>query len=118
MFKFKNLVPLLAFSIFSIGVYIFFKLGSNTTEFANSPVLHQPQQPPKSEPATEVQPASTGQDPFKKFLDEKSINPSASVKPENGKAIPTQAGKDPFKEFLEKQKQNAKDQVASPFGKN
>ena len=72
----------------------------------------------KSEPTTEVQPASTGQDPFKKFLDEKSINPSSSVRPENAKAIPTQVGKDPFKDFLDKQKQNSKDQVVSPFGKN
>lgn len=118
MFKFKNLVPLLAFSIFSIGVYIFFKLGSSTTEFANSPVLQQPQQQPKSETTTEVQTAPTGQDPFKKFLDEKPNNPSSSVRPKNAKDIPIQAGKDPFKEFLEKQKQNSKDQVVSPFGKN
>lgn len=72
----------------------------------------------RSQTTTEAQPAPTGQDPFKKFLDEKSNNPSSSVKPDNAKAIPTQAGKDPFKEFLEKQKQNAKDQVVSPFGKN
>jgi hypothetical protein len=72
----------------------------------------------KSEPTTEVQPAPTGQDPFKKFLDEKPNNPSSLVKPENAKVLPTQAGKDPFKEFLEKQKQTSKDQVVSPFGKN
>ncbi len=118
MFKFKNLALLLAFSIFSIGVYIFFKLDSGTTELANRPVLPQLNQQPNSEPTAEVQPAPTGQDPFKKFLDEKPNNPSSLVKPENAKATPTQAGKDPFKEFLDKQKQNSKDQVVSPFGKN
>ena len=72
----------------------------------------------RSQTTTEAQPAPTGQDPFKKFLDEKSNNPSSSVKPDNAKAIPTQAGKDPFKEFLEKQKQTTIDQVVSPFGRN
>jgi hypothetical protein len=72
----------------------------------------------KSEPPAEVQSTSNGQDPFKKFLDEKPINPSSSVKPENSKTIPIQAGKDPFKEFLDKKKQTSKDQVVSPFGKN
>jgi hypothetical protein len=73
----------------------------------------------KLEPTTEVQPAATGQDPFKKFLDEKkSNNLNSSVKPDNSQAIPVQTGKDPFKEFLDKQKQNSKDQVVSPFGKN
>ena len=118
MFKFKNLVLLLALSIFSIGVYIFFKLGSSTTEFANRPLLPQLHQQPNSEPTAEVQPTPTGQDPFKKFLDQKPNNPSSSVKPVDVQVMPTQAGKDPFKEFLEKQKQNSKDQVVSPFGKN
>jgi len=72
----------------------------------------------QSEPTTEVQPTTVGQYPFQKFLDERSKNPSSSVKPENAKAMPTQAGVDPFKEFLEKQTQNSKDQVVSPFGKN
>jgi len=58
------------------------------------------------------------QDPFKKFLDEKSNNSSTSVKLENAQPIPVQKDKDPFKEFLDKQKQNSKDQVVSPFGKN
>jgi hypothetical protein len=72
----------------------------------------------RSEPTTEVKAAPSSQDPFKKFLDEKSSNPSSSVKPIDVQVMPTQAGKDPFKEFLEKQKQNSKDQVVSPFGKN
>ena len=72
----------------------------------------------KSEPTTDVQPTTAGQDPFKKFLDERSKNPISSVKPENTKTMPTQAGVDPFKDFLEKQKQNSKDHVVSPFGKN
>ena len=72
----------------------------------------------RSQTTTEVQPAPTGQDPFKKFLDEKSNNPNSSINPINSQSIPTQAGKDPFKEYLDKQKQNSKDQVVSPFGKN
>lgn len=72
----------------------------------------------RSQTTTEAQPDPTGQDPFKKFLDEKSNNPNSSINPINSQSIPTQAGKDPFKEFLDKQKQNSKDQVVSPFGKN
>ncbi len=72
----------------------------------------------KSEPTTEVQPAPTGQDPFKKFLDEKAGNANLAAKSDSSQALPIQPGNDPFKEFLEKQKQNSKDQVVSPFGKN
>jgi hypothetical protein len=72
----------------------------------------------KSEPKAEVQTAHPVEDPFKKFLDQKSINQNSSVKSDNGQAIPVQTGKDPFKEFLDKQKQTSKDQVVSPFGKN
>lgn len=72
----------------------------------------------KSEPNAEVQPTLTGQDPFKKFLDEKAGNAKLAAKSDSTQSLPTQAGKDPFKEFLEKQKQNSKDQVVSPFGKN
>jgi len=70
------------------------------------------------ENTAEVQTAHPVEDPFKKFLDQKSINQNSSVKSDNGQAIPVQTGKDPFKEFLDKQKQNSKDQVVSPFGKN
>ena len=72
----------------------------------------------RSQTTTEAQPAPTGQDPFKKFLDQKPNYPSSSLKPVDVQVMPTQAGKDPFKEFLDKQKQNSKDQVVSPFGKN
>ena len=104
----------------AIGLFSIFSGDSNNTAGKFSPDAPQPQQQTKSEPTAEVQPAPAfaGQDPFKKFLDEKPNNPSSSVKPENAKDIPIQTGKDPFKEFLEKQKQNSKDQVVSPFGKN
>ena len=117
MSKIKNLVVLFAIIAAAIGLFSIFSGDSNNTEVKFSPDAPQPQQQTKSKPTTEVQPAPSGQDPFKKFLDEKSNNSSSSVKPENAKATPTQAGKDPFKEFLE-QKQNSKDQVVSPFGKN
>lgn len=101
-----------------IGSYMYAAHGSKSPSTTSSVEVPQSQQQTKSEIPTEVQSASTGQDPFKKFLDEKTTNPSSSLKSENVKAKPTQAGKDPFKEFLEKQKQNSKDQVVSPFGKN
>ena len=99
-----------------LGLYFSVKSPTTVTDTPNSNAPHQT----KSEPSVEVQPSPNfaGQDPFKKFLDEKPNNPSSSVKPENAKDIPIQAGEDPFKEFLEKQKQNSKDQVVSPFGKN
>ena len=118
MSKIKNLAVLFAVMAAGIGLFSIFSVDSNNTEVKFSPEIPQPQQQTKSESTTEVQPAPTGQDPFKKFLDEKPNNPSSSVKSENAKNIPIQAGKDPFKEFLEKQKQNSKDQVVSPFGKN
>ena len=70
------------------------------------------------ENAAEVQPAPAGQDPFKKFIDQKPSNHNLATKSDSFQVTPTQAGRDPFKEFLEKQKQNSKDQVVSPFGKN
>ena len=118
MSKIKNLVVLFAATAAAIGLFSIFSFDSNNTEVKFSPDFSQPQQQTKSESTTEVQPAATVEDPFKKFLDEKSKNSSSSMRPENAKDIPIQAGKDPFKEFLEKQKQNSKDQVVSPFGKN
>ena len=97
-----------------IGVFVF--INSKSVAPVTPTSIAVPQT--KSEPTTEVQPAATSQDPFKKFLDEKAGNPNSFAKAENAKATPTQVGKDPFKEFLEKQKQNSKDQVVSPFGKN
>jgi hypothetical protein len=97
-----------------IGVFVFINSKSVAPDTPTSIAVPQT----KLETATEVQPAATSQDPFKKFLEEKSNNPNSSVKPDNAKAIPTQQVKDPFKEFLDKQKQNSKDQVVSPFGKN
>ena len=116
--KIKNLVVLLTISTISVGLYFLFKPNSTSSEVQLSTEIPVPHQQTKSEPTTEVQPTTTGQDPFKKFLDGKSNNLTSSVKPDNTKAIPTQAGKDPFKEFLEKQKQTTIDQVVSPFGRN
>jgi len=105
-----------AIAAFCILIWIFAFINSKSVAPVTPARIAVPQT--KSEPTAEVQPAPTGQDPFKKFLDEKPNNPSSSVKSENAKDIPIQAGKDPFKEFLDKQKQNSKDQVVSPFGKN
>lgn len=118
MSKIKNLVVLIAAIATAFGLFSIFNLDSKNSEVKFRLDTPQPQQQTKSEPTAEVQPTPAGQDPFKKFLDEKPNNPSSSVRPENAKDIPIQAGKDPFKEFLEKQKQNSKDQIVSPFGKN
>ena len=72
----------------------------------------------KSEPKAEVQPTPAGEDPFKKFLDQKTDSSNTATKSDSSQALPIQPGNDPFKEFLDKQKQNSKDQVVSPFGKN
>ena len=105
-----------AIAAFCVLIWIFVFINSKSVAPVTPTSIAVPQT--KSEPATELQPATAGEDPFKKFLDEKPNNPSSSVKPENTKATPSQPGKDPFKEFLDKQKQNSKDQVVSPFGKN
>ena len=118
MSNIKNLVVLFAVIAAAIGLFSIFSGDSNNTEVKFSPEIPQPQQQTKSEPTAEVQPAPAGQDPFKKFLDQKPNYPSSSVRPENTQPSPIQLGKDPFKEFLDKQKQNSKDQVVSPFGKN
>ena len=124
MLKTKYLALLSTLVAAGVGLYLLFNVDSSTTEVKFTTESPQTSQPigslteTTSKPTVQVQPAATGQDPFKKFLDEKSNNPSSSVKPDNAKATPTQAGKDPFKEFLDKQKQNSKDQVISPFGKN
>ncbi len=116
--KIKNLVVLFAAIAAAIGLFSIFSGGSNNTEVKFSPEIPQPQQQTKSEPTAEVQPAANGQDPFKKFLDEKAGNANLAAKSDNSQALPVQPSKDPFKEFLDKQKQNSKDQVVSPFGKN
>ena len=102
----------------AIGLFSIFSLDSNNTEVKFSPDAPQPQQKTKSEPKAEVQPTLAGEDPFKKFLDEKAGNANLAAKSDSSQALPAQPGKDPFKEFLDKQKQNSKDQVVSPFGKN
>jgi type III secretory pathway component EscR len=114
MLRIDKTVGVLAVIGILVGLSLFINSQSADPDNPSSNALPQT----KSEPTTEVQPASTGQDPFKKFLDEKSNNPNSSVKSENAQSIPVQPGKDPFKEFLEKQKQTSKDQVVSPFGKN
>ena len=105
----------------AIGLFAIFSIDSidrNKTAGKFSPDAPQPQQQTKSEPTAEVQPTPTGQDPFKKFLDEKAGNANLAARSDSSQALPVQPGKDPFKEFLDKQKQNSKDQVVSPFGKN
>jgi hypothetical protein len=116
--KIKNLVVLLTISTISVGLYFLFKPNSTSSEVQLSTEIPLPHQQTKSELTTESQPTTTGQDPFKKFLDEKSNNLSSTVKSENIQISPMQPGQDPFKEFLEKQKQTTKDQVVSPFGRN
>ena len=116
--KIKKLVVLLTISTISVGLYFLFKPNSTSPEVQLSTEIPLPHQQTKSELTTESQPTTTGQDPFKKFLDEKSNNLSSSVKSEHLQASPMQPGQDPFKEFLEKQKQTTKDQVVSPFGRN
>ena len=120
MSKIKNLVVLFAAIAAAIGLFSIFNLNSKKSEVKFIPDAPQPQQQTKSEPTAEVQvvPAVAGQDPFKKFLDEKAVNTNPTVKSDSSQALPVKSGKDPFKEFLDKQKQNSKDQVVSPFGKN
>jgi hypothetical protein len=114
----KKLVVMFTAIAAAIGLFSIFSSDSNNTEVKFSPEIPQPQQQTKSEPTAEVQPAANGQDPFKKFLDEKAGNANLAAKSDNSQALPVQLGKDPFKEFLDKQKQNSKDQVVSPFSKN
>ena len=102
----------------AIGLFSIFSFDSNNTAGKFSPDAPQPQQQTKSEPTAETQPDPKGQDPFKKFLDEKAGNANLGAKSDSSQALPVHSGKDPFKEFLDKQKQNSKDQVVSPFGKN
>ena len=118
MSKIKNLVVLFAAIAAAIGLFSIFNLDSKNSEVKFRSDEPQPQQQTKSDPTAEVQPTPVGQDPFKKFLDEKAGNPNLAAKSDNAKPSTVQPGKDPFKEFLEKQKQNSKDQVVSPFGKN
>ena len=72
----------------------------------------------KPESKAEVQPKPTGQDPFQKFLEEKTSSFNLAAISENQGVTPPPTSKDPFKEFLEKQNQTLRDQVVSPFGKN
>jgi flagellar basal body-associated protein FliL len=118
--KFKNLViPFVAIAA-AIGIFSFFILDKKNSQVKFSPEGTQQQQQTKSEPNAEIQPAPAfaGQDPFKKFLDEKAGNANLVAKSNNSLSLPDQPGKDPFKEFLDKRQQNSKDQVVSPFGKN
>ena len=118
MSKIKNLVMMLTVIAAAIGFFSVFSVDSNNTAGKFSPDAPQPQQQTKSEPTAETQPDPKGQDPFKKFLDEKAGNANLGAKSDSSQALPVHSGKDPFKEFLDKQKQNSKDQVVSPFGKN
>lgn len=101
-----------------IGVLIGFFVSDNSSSSIPDSQPNIEQTDNSSQTTTEDQPAPTGQDPFKKFLDEKSNNTNLYVNTDNSKVAPLNTGKDPFKEFLDKQKKNSKDQVVSPFGKN
>ena len=120
----KNLKLLSSLSLFVILVLMFFMFtdrelnGSNSGESSSLNQTETVMQPTADQGTVTV---SHDTDPFKKFLENtvantngKSLAPAA-VQPSLS-SVPK--GIDPFKEFLEKQKQNAKDQVASPFGKN
>lgn len=117
--KIKQFVALLALIAIAIWLFSFFNFESKNTDGQLSSELSQSLLT-KSEPAAEVQPApnAAGQDPFKKFLDEKNGNTNLANQSDSSQALPMQRGKDPFKAFLEKQKQISKDQVVSPFEKN
>ena len=72
----------------------------------------------KPESKAEIQSKPTGQDPFQKFIEEKTSSLNSTALSENQGVTPPPTSKDPFKEFLEKQNQTSRDQVVSPFGKN
>ena len=114
----KNLVVLSVLIAGAIWLFSVFSFRSSDTQPISE--ANKTQQQTKSEPTAEIQPAPVvvGQDPFKKFLDEKNGNANLAARSDSSLALPVQPGKDPFKEFLDKQKQNSKDQVVSPFGKN
>lgn len=118
MSNIKNLAVLSLLIAGAIWLFSVFSFRSSDTQ----PIFeaNKTQQQTMSEHPVEVQPAPAvaGQDPFKKFLDEKAGKSNLAGKSDNSQALPVQLGKDPFKEFLENQKQNSKDQVVSPFGKN
>jgi hypothetical protein len=118
MLKTKQLALLAGLVAVSIGLFLLFTVDSINTEVKFTSESPQASDTTKTEPTTAIQSGIVVQDPFKKFLEEKSDKTSSSVKSDNAQSIPVQLSKDPFKEFLDKQKQNSKDQVASPFGKN
>jgi hypothetical protein len=95
---------------------LFFSI--NTTPVVLKTLPSSSLAPTKSEPTTEVQSTSPGQDPFKKFLEEKTSNLDSTTKSESQQSTPSLSSKDPFKEFLEKKNQTSNNQVVSPFGKN
>jgi hypothetical protein len=111
-----KIVGLLALTGFLIGFFFVTKSPPALPDSHPNSALTET----RSEPTAEVQPPPTPtvEDPFKKFLDQKTGSSKTVTKSDNAQAVPVQPGKDPFKEFLDKQKQNSKDQVVSPFGKN
>ena len=114
MWNIYKTVGVLAVICSLIGLFIYINSPSAVPDTQPSNTLTQT----RTEPTTEVQTAPNVEDPFKKFLDEKSVNSNSSTKSDNSQALPVQPGKDPFKEFLDKQKQASKDQVVSPFCRN
>lgn len=118
MSNIKNLAVLSVLIAGAIWLFSVFSFRSSDTQPVSE--ANKTQQQTKSESSAEIQPVPVvaGQDPFKKFLDEKAGKSNLAAKSDNSQPLPVQLGKDPFKEFLDKQKQNSKDQVVSPFGKN
>ena len=116
--KIKNLAVLSVLIAGAIWLFSVFSFRSSDTQPISEAI--KTQQQTRSESSAEIQPAPVvaGQDPFKKFLDEKAGKSNLAATSDNSQQLPVQLGKDPFKEFLDKQKQNSKDQVVSPFGKN
>ena len=118
MLKTKQLTLLSGLVALAIGLFLLFNIDSSNPEAKFTYESPQTSQTTKTEPTTAIQSEIVVQDPFKKFLEEKSNKTSSSVRSNSPQSIPVQPGKDPFEEFLDKQKQNSKDQVVSPFGKN
>jgi hypothetical protein len=117
MLKTKQLALLAGLVAVAISFFFLFNIDSSNPEAKFTSESPQTSHTTKTEPTTSIQSEIVVQDPFKKFLEEKSNKTSSSVKSDNSQSIPVQLGKDPFKEFLDKQKQNSKDQVVSPFEK-
>ena len=104
------------FAAICVSAGLFFLINPTANLPDTSPNYSLPLTKPES--IGEVQPKPTGQDPFQKFIEEKTSSLNSAAVSENQVVTPPPTSKDPFKEFLEKQNQASRDQVVSPFGKN